>query len=231
MENFQPGASGSNPASGGKFPPNLRLRPTKPLVKTDPVMKSGNGMLSRDLLPRSRFPVPDQTRVLWDGTRSSRLYNGRDMLEWRYLSRNVGEVLVCWLLEQCKVTPTGGYGRYLEEYFPWDVACQLWRTMHPGRPNGFDARISNFEPDCGILIYRIDYEIWTWFANESAGPALVWHKPGEEPLEYHENNDWMEIPSITLHSGRSAWRQFGDRYLKGYARLLIEHRLLMLTSD
>jgi len=124
------------------------------------------------------------------------------------LRRNAGEVFFCWLLDRCRVYEDGTCLDYFERYCWWKVARQLCRTNHPKVLHcGYTRYLESFPNSHGVLLHKIDWEIWQWFKTENPDEKIKWYKPNDEPLELH-TNEYLEISSISLRGEWCAFKKF-----------------------
>lgn len=188
MKRNHEGASGSIPASGNSTLLSARQLQPNPLLRPRPYIATGKSAPPFKKLK----PTP---------------ISGEDHYQRILLRRATGEVFIFWLLDRCRILVDGSCLDYLERYLPEYLAQQLWRTSHPGRDCGVKAYIDFPKPNYGIVIKRIDWEIWTWYTHECTNKAIQWVLPGEEPLEFR-NNEWMELSNTNLRGDYSAWKHF-----------------------
>lgn len=178
------------------IPPTPRLR----LTKSRPIVISGSKA------PPRRPAQPN------------RPIHAEEVLETIRRNRTMLDIFVYWWIDQCRVGVDGSHGNYFESLLPWYLTGQIWRSL-TGYQKGQEQRafpypeyIKSVQPHCyGVLIYKIDYEVWTWFTRAIKPGQLMWHKLNEEPLDF-QTNEYLEITSISLNGNFSAWRKFDGRW-------------------
>nr|QKV51039.1 hypothetical protein [Crucivirus sp.] len=124
----------------------------------------------------------------------------------------VGEFLVYWLIDHCRIQPNGECKDYFESSMPWHLTGQLWRTLHGDRPNGYEEYLKhNFgSPNYGMMMNHIDYSIWTWFVDLNPQGCFMWIKEDDQP-EDDEELEFLTLNNKMLNGNYGAWKPFPDR--------------------
>lgn len=189
MKRNHEGASGSIPASGNSTLPSARQLHWPSLLKPQPRMSTGN------------------SAPTWAKRRPLQEINGEEHFGRVLQRRIVGEIFFYWLVDRSRLGRDGSVADYFERVCPYYLAGQLWRTLHPGRLCGFSQYIKAQKPNYGVIITRIDWQIWGWFFAEDSEQPIHWFPIDEEPLDFH-THEYLEISAITLRGQFSAWKKF-----------------------
>lgn len=123
-------------------------------------------------------------------------------------STEVFRLLGFWLVDRSRIYESGAPPPdYVERYMPWYLLGQFSRTFHRGRLDIFNEYIRTERPCYGILVYKIDYEIWNWFIHECVNSPVLWFADKEEPLDVH-TNEYLEISRVNLRGDYCAFKKF-----------------------
>lgn len=125
------------------------------------------------------------------------------------LERTVFEIFIFWLVDRSRVHADGSMGGHAEEFCPWWLVQQAVRTLHPRKPSWLRNLIHSQEPCYGILVGRLDWEIWSWFLHTSKDSPFEWYRTGEEPVDVH-TNEYLEISGLNLRGDYNAFKKFPD---------------------
>lgn len=130
-------------------------------------------------------------------------------------ARSATVFVLSYILDRVRVVTVGYTGEYLEQYMPWHIYEQLLRT-HRAEPWTVFApyRIEDYarglQPNYGLIVHRIDSEIWKWFVREAK--EITWVAPNAEPQSYH-TDEYLEINNIVLRGDLCAWAHFEGTWL------------------
>lgn len=128
------------------------------------------------------------------------------------------DMWIYWWIDQCRIGVDGSHGHFFESLLPWYLTGQIWRSL-TGYPKGQEPRafpypeyIKSVQPACyGVLIYKIDYEVWQWFVRGAKKDSIAWFPLNKEPMDF-QSNEYLEITSISLNGNFSAWRKFDSTW-------------------
>lgn len=125
------------------------------------------------------------------------------------LKQLVLEITLLWIVDRCRISPDGQATNYFNEWLSWEVAAQISRSMHPGRPNVYAMRVDIYRPNFGILVSKLDWKMWVWFRDYASAEPFKWYPPEGEPEDIH-HQEYVEIPAVNLKGQFSAFKKMPD---------------------